>query len=123
MNPQNSQEATAFQRPPQRIYNQAISMKAAGRKDPDIYQELLEMGVDATAAQAVVAEVSQQVRGANNKVAYRNILIGGLICAIGLGITLFSFSEAGETGRYRIAWGAIVFGGIQLYRGMAQRVK
>jgi hypothetical protein len=62
-------------------------------------------------------------RGKNmgNGEAARNMLIGGIICVIGLLVTGFSFAEAtGGSGRYIIAYGAIIFGGIQFLRGLTQ---
>ncbi len=47
--------------------------------------------------------------------------IGGLICLFGIVVTVGSCLAAGEGGgRYIIAWGAIIFGGIQFFRGLAQ---
>jgi hypothetical protein len=47
--------------------------------------------------------------------------IGGIICLIGLVVTIGSCMLAGEGGgRYYIAWGAIVWGGIQFFRGLSQ---
>ena len=43
------------------------------------------------------------------------MLIGGVICAIGLGVTV---ATASGGGRHVIAWGAILVGAIQLFRGL-----
>ncbi len=46
--------------------------------------------------------------------------IGGIICLVGLVVTIGSCLLAGEGGgRYYIAWGAIVWGGIQFFRGLS----
>jgi hypothetical protein len=52
----------------------------------------------------------------------RNMAIGGLICVVGLLITIATYSAAasGGGGRYVIAWGAVVAGGIQFFRGVRQ---
>ncbi len=53
----------------------------------------------------------------------RNMTIGGLICVVGLGVTVFSYLAAAESpggGTYFVAWGAVVFGGIQFIRGAIQ---
>lgn len=50
-----------------------------------------------------------------------NMAIGGFICLIGIAVTVFSFVVASHSsGRYVLAWGAILFGAIQFIRGAAQ---
>jgi hypothetical protein len=51
----------------------------------------------------------------------RNLLVGGVICLIGIVVTAATYSAAQEGGgRYVVAWGAIVFGGIQFLQGLFQ---
>jgi hypothetical protein len=52
----------------------------------------------------------------------RNMLIGGLVCVVGIVITLGTLASASGPagGSYVIAWGAIVWGAIQFFRGMGQ---
>jgi hypothetical protein len=55
--------------------------------------------------------------------ALRNMGIGGAICAIGLAVTIVTYSAAASApggGRYLVAWGAILFGGLQFLRGCVQ---
>ena len=47
-----------------------------------------------------------------------NMLIGGAICVVGLIVTVVSASSGG--GRFVFAWGAILFGGFQFFRGLLQ---
>jgi len=56
----------------------------------------------------------------NENSALRNIIIGGLICAIGTIVTIATYTAAREGGTYVVAWGAILFGGIQLLYGIYQ---
>jgi hypothetical protein len=50
------------------------------------------------------------------------MIIGGLVCALGLVITLGTLAAASgpQGGGYVVAWGAIVFGAIQFFRGASQ---
>jgi hypothetical protein len=48
----------------------------------------------------------------------RNVIIGGIICIVGIVITVGTYSAAADGGSYTIAWGAILFGGIQFFRGL-----
>ena len=54
--------------------------------------------------------------------ARQNLIIGGVVCLVGLVITIYSFARATSSGggSYLIAWGAIIFGAIQFFRGLAQ---
>jgi hypothetical protein len=50
----------------------------------------------------------------------RNIIVGGLICLVGIVVTVGTYMAASsEGGTYTIAWGAILFGGLQFFRGLA----
>ena len=53
----------------------------------------------------------------------RNLIIGGIVCLVGTVITVGSFAAASSSpggGSYMIAWGAILFGGIQCLRGLGE---
>lgn len=52
--------------------------------------------------------------------AGRNIVVGGLWCVGGIVVTALTYSASSGGGRYVVAWGAILFGGIQLIRGLIQ---
>lgn len=49
----------------------------------------------------------------------KSMLIGGIVAAIGLVITIGSYAAATGGGTYVVTWGAIVFGGLQFFRGVA----
>ena len=55
--------------------------------------------------------------------ANRNMLVGGLWCAGGIIVTGFTYAAASGRGggSYVVAWGAIVFGAIQFFRGLLAR--
>lgn len=50
-----------------------------------------------------------------------DILYGGLICLAGIVITIGTMATAQHGGSYVVAWGAIIFGGIRFFRGLANR--
>lgn len=53
--------------------------------------------------------------------AKRNIIVGGLFFFIGLAVTIGTYSSASRSGgSYMLAWGPIIFGGIQFFKGLAQ---
>jgi hypothetical protein len=51
-----------------------------------------------------------------------DMVIGGLICAVGVVVTLVTYNQAAGAGggSYIIAWGAILFGGIRFLLGLAR---
>ncbi len=51
----------------------------------------------------------------------KNLLIGGIICAVGIGVTAVTYSSASSGGgTYVVAWGAMLFGGIRFVWGLLQ---
>lgn len=47
------------------------------------------------------------------------MIVGAVICGIGLVVTIGSYASAAVGGgRYVLAWGAIVFGGLRFFRGL-----
>jgi len=49
----------------------------------------------------------------------RDMVVGGLWCGGGIAVTLYTHAAAAGGGTYIVAWGAILFGGIQFLRGVA----
>lgn len=52
----------------------------------------------------------------------RNMVVGGLWCGGGLVVTLYTYAAVSGGGTYVVAWGAILFGGIQFLKGMVQQL-
>ncbi len=55
-----------------------------------------------------------------------SMAIGGIICLVGIVITVVSYGAASGSsrgGRYVVAWGAILFGAIRFFKGLFQSVK
>jgi hypothetical protein len=49
------------------------------------------------------------------------MIMGGIVCALGIIVTAATYSSAADSGgSYVVWWGAIVFGGIQFFRGLMQ---
>ena len=63
----------------------------------------------------------QQQSSSGSSVHGTRMLIGGIVCTVGVVITVGSYMNAVSTGgggRYVVAWGAIVFGGFRFFRGL-----
>lgn len=52
--------------------------------------------------------------------ARRNMTVGGLVCFVGLALTLLTLAVSTVTGVYVFAWGAIIWGATQFVRGLIQ---
>lgn len=57
--------------------------------------------------------------------AKRNMVFGGILFAVGLMITVSSYSSAadGAGGRYIVAWGAMIFGGLRFLYGLVRLIQ
>lgn len=71
---------------------------------------------------AQLAREEAALRLALKQAGHKNMAIGGAVCVFGLLITFGTLAAAsgGNGGSYVIAWGAIVFGAIQFFRGATQ---
>ena len=67
--------------------------------------------------------VDSDLGAAARVAANRNMFVGGLWCVGGIVVTALTYSAASGGGSYVVAWGAIVFGGIQFCRGLLGRSK
>lgn len=54
--------------------------------------------------------------------ANHDMIIGALSFIVGAAVTYFTYQSASGGGTYIIAWGAILFGGIQFFRGLINRI-
>jgi hypothetical protein len=103
------------------VYNFAAEQMQQGVPPPEIERNLIEQGLDADVARTVVGNLLQARSKAVKEAGQKNVLYGALWCAGGILVTVLTYSAAAEGGgTYVVAWGAILFGGIQLVRGLIQ---
>ena len=89
----------------------------------DVCSALIEKGVDEDTAWQTIEAIEQQIHEAKKSQANNDILFGALWCFGGIIVTAVTYSEAATSGgTYVIAWGAILFGGIQFIKGLANVV-
>jgi hypothetical protein len=48
------------------------------------------------------------------------MLVGGTWCAVGIFVTEIAYATASDGGVFVVAWGAILFGGLQFLAGLVQ---
>ncbi len=119
-------------------YEQARSLAAAGLSTVEIKRRLVERGLDEESAgllaQAVgppplkvdlgledLREDASAPRSGWGALTSET-MTGGFICLVGIGITVLTYAVAAESrGTYVIAYGAIIGGAVQFFRGLARR--
>jgi len=82
-----------------------------GRSAAEVEQLLQDRGLDAASAGIVVSNLQAQIKDAKNSQAKKDMLYGALWCVGGTALTI---ADVGF-----IFWGAIIFGGIQFFKGVA----
>ncbi|HOX08888.1 MAG TPA: hypothetical protein PK280_21010 [Planctomycetota bacterium] len=104
------------------VYAYAAELAGQGKSRRQIQQALTEKGLDAAAAETVAGNIMQAKATESRKAGVRNLIVGGLWCGGGTLVTILTFAMAsgGGGGTYVVAWGAILFGGIQMIRGLFQ---
>lgn len=102
------------------VYAFAAEQLRSGVYPRDVQLMLIEKGLDHESARTVVSNLTRLRSEAIRKEAYKNMGYGALWCIGGIVVTLGTYSAASGGGRFMVAWGAILFGGIQFFRGLFQ---
>jgi hypothetical protein len=104
----------------EQIYNYASDLIIRqNRPDYEVVHLLQDKGLNESNAQLIVDKIVSQVNNAKRSKAKKDILYGALWCVGGIIITVGTYSAASNGGgSYVITWGAILFGGIQLFKGI-----
>lgn len=102
------------------IYAHAAELMRNGVSDEDIEKDLVEQGLDAESAEAVVSNLAEMRNEQKKKHGQKNMGIGALWAIGGTAVTAATYSAASGGGTYVVTWGAIIFGVIQFFQGLAQ---
>ncbi|MEX2213931.1 MAG: hypothetical protein WD768_07375 [Phycisphaeraceae bacterium] len=103
------------------IYSYAAQRMRDGLKGKQLVDDLVEQGLDRESAWAVVKNLVQAGAGADRSGAMKHLIVGGIILAIGIAVTVGTYSAASaKGGSYTVAYGAIIFGAIELFVGLFQ---
>ena len=93
------------------LYEYSADQLVNHKKTPDVVvATLIEQGLNSENATIIVNNLTEQLAAAKKERAKKDMLYGALWCAGG---TVATLADVGF-----IFWGAIVFGGIQLVKGM-----
>ncbi len=109
----------------QAIYQYAAGLVKSGMSRSQVENKLLEKGLDRASASIVVKKLFELRSNAYQEAGKKNMLYGAVWCILGIVITagtlFFAASKGG--GSYVVAWGAIIFGAIQFFKGLFQFLK
>lgn len=97
------------------LYNQKKSVE-------ETKGALIENGLRAEDADVVIANLQNQYKQEKREAGNKNMLYGALWCVGGLLVTILTYSAASDGGTYVVAWGAVIFGAIQFFKGLFQRL-
>ena len=82
-------------------------------------QALIDQGLDEETAAIVIRKLEEDIGAVKQKNANKDMLYGALWCIGGIIVTVASYSAASGGGTYIVTWGAILFGAIQFFKGLA----
>lgn len=107
------------------LYSHAANLLLNHNKNSyEVKTSLMAKGVEEKDAVYIIDRLEQQIDDARKKKANKDMLYGALWCIGGTIVTVYSYSAASEGGgRYMVAWGAIIFGGVQFVRGLIASTK
>ena len=95
-----------------KIYDHAADLLINGKKSgSEVQQILIDKGMDPGAAKVIVDNLSSQIVSAKKEGANKDMLYGALWCVGGIIATMADIGF--------IFWGAILFGAIQFFKGVA----
>ena len=97
------------------LYNQKKSVE-------ETKAALIGNGLRAEDADVVIANLQKQYKQEKREAGNKNMLYGALWCVGGLLVTILTYSAASDGGTYVVAWGAVIFGAIQFFKGLFQRL-
>ena len=111
----------------------AVDLACNGYPPKEIQRKLVEGGMEADAAGEIVRKLGRHMNIGSGRAPQQtpnqsgsgDMLYGGLFCVVGVVITVGSYMAAAQSGggKFVIAWGAIVFGGMRFVRGLMRSAK
>jgi hypothetical protein len=105
------------------FYALAAEQMKNGAAPQEIQSMLVARGLEPESAATIVSNLARMRPESSHDVGKKNMRYGALWCIGGIIVTVVSHQEASGGGPYVIAWGAIIFGAIQFFRGLAQTSK
>lgn len=104
----------------------AANNLASGRTKDEVKNDLIMQGVEPGLAEKIVASASSPMPGAEmagpaesggGRSGLGAMVVGIIIAMVGIGITVGSYSAAGQGGGYVVTYGLVIFGAITAIKG------
>ncbi|MCE9534168.1 MAG: hypothetical protein K8T89_24075 [Planctomycetes bacterium] len=106
------------------IYKFAAEQMRDGVAPAEIERKLVDQGLEVETAAIVVSNLTKAQADVIKEAGKKNMLYGALWCIGGILVTALTYGAAADGGgKYVVAWGAILFGGIQFIHGLMQSSK
>lgn len=105
----------------QAMYAFAAEQMNGGATADQIEDLLVEKkGLDRDSAASVVDDLLEMRSEALRRAGNQRMLRGAVVCILGIGVTVATYSLAANGGTYMVAWGAMIFGAVDFIRGLVQ---
>jgi len=104
----------------EKIYRFAAERMRSGSSDAAIRKELQSKGLDADSSRVVLEDLAYLQQNARKDESQKLLAQGVVWLVGGIAVAAMTYSSPSSSGTYVIAWGAIIFGGVQLVRGLGQ---
>jgi hypothetical protein len=103
-------------------FSEAANSLAAGKSARTVVQQLVQNGVPAPMAEHIVAQAAQVKRAAFRKAGLNLFLRGIGLIILGIIITSITYSLASPGGIYLVAFGPVIAGVINAFRGLLRMI-
>ena len=105
------------------VYEFAAEQMESGASERHVQDVLIDNGLDKESAMIVVSNLTRMRAEAVGAAGKKEMLHGALWCIGGVAVTAVTYSLASEGIPFIVAFGAIIFGGIQFFRGLVQWIR
>ena len=105
------------------VYEFAAGLMESGASEQEIQCALTDSGLDRESATIVASNLPRMWSEAIGAAAKREMLYGALWCIGGTAVTVVTYSLASKGAPFIVAFGAIIFGAIQFFRGLVQWIR
>lgn len=84
----------------------------------EMKKDLIDQGLSGEYAETVVSNVKREIDRGKRERGKKDMIYGALWCVGGLTVTIATYSAASNGGTYVVAYGAIIWGAIQFFKGL-----
>jgi hypothetical protein len=116
--PEDSARDVSDEQKIEKIYRFAAEMMRGGTSIPGIRKELQSRGLDAESSKIVLDDLCYLRDNARREESQKMITQGVFWLFGGAAVTVVTYSSPSSSGTYVVAWAAIGFGALQLFRGL-----